>query len=365
MNIHPDESGLSLPTLLSQVLVAFTVEFDNEFERRMPHRTTHGPKTASRGGPWLVSLVMWSNCMQFIGEQGLSVGELERLARTRTNLNGMERWGYIVVEPGPRSSRLIRATPRGRQAQELWRPLFHAIEQRWRSRFGEGRIDQLRESLATLISRIDTELPDYLPILHYALFSTNPDDKHRRKAEREDGRDPHLPLSALLSRVLLAFAIEFEGESDLSLAISANVLRVLDEKGVRIQDLPLLTGVSKEAIQMAMGVLEKKSIVVVEPGINGSRAKVARLTNNGKEAQAAYHHLLGIIEQRWRERFGEDNMRALREPLERLVEPGASVSPLFRGLDPHPGGWRASVRKPTTLPHYPMVLHRGGYPDGS
>ena len=365
MNIDPDESGLSLSTLLSQVLVAFTIEFDNEFERQMPHRTTHGPKTASRGGPWLVSLVMWSNCMQFIGEHGLSVGELERLARTRTNLNGMERWGYIVVEPGPRSSRLIRATPKGRQAQEVWRPLFHSIEKRWRSRFGEERIDQLRESLATLISRIDTELPDCLPILHYALFSTNPEDKRRRKAEREDSRDPHLPLSALLSRVLLAFAIEFERESDLSLAISANVLRVLDESGVRIQDLPLLTGVSKEAIQMAMGVLEKKSVVVVEPGPNGSRAKVARLTNKGKEAKAAYHHLLGIIEQRWRERFGEDNLRALREPLEGLVEPGAPVSPLFRGLEPHPGGWRASVRKPTTLPHYPMVLHRGGYPDGS
>ena len=113
MNIHPDESGLSLPTLLSQVLVAFTIEFDNEFERQMPHRTTHGPKTASRGGPWLVSLVMWSNCMQFIGEQGLSVGELERLARTRTNLNGMERWGYIVVEPGPREQ-----SPDPRHTQE-------------------------------------------------------------------------------------------------------------------------------------------------------------------------------------------------------------------------------------------------------
>ena len=102
MNIDPVESGLPLSTLLSQVLVAFTIEFDNEFEHQMPHRTTiHGAKTGSRGGPWLVSLVMWSNCMQFIDEHGLSVSELERLARTRTNLNGMERWGYIVVEPGP------------------------------------------------------------------------------------------------------------------------------------------------------------------------------------------------------------------------------------------------------------------------
>jgi len=27
--------------------------------------------------------------------------------------------------------------------------------------------------------------------------------------------------------------------------------------------------------------------------------------------------------------------------------------------------WRAKFRRPEVLPHYPMVLHRGGYPDGS
>jgi hypothetical protein len=39
--------------------------------------------------------------------------------------------------------------------------------------------------------------------------------------------------------------------------------------------------------------------------------------------------------------------------------------PLFLALEPYPGNWRARVRPPATLPHYPMVLHRGGYPDGS
>jgi len=29
-----------LSTWLSQTLVAFTIEFDNEFEHRMPHRTS-------------------------------------------------------------------------------------------------------------------------------------------------------------------------------------------------------------------------------------------------------------------------------------------------------------------------------------
>ena len=37
----------------------------------------------------------------------------------------------------------------------------------------------------------------------------------------------------------------------------------------------------------------------------------------------------------------------------------------MRGLEPYPDGWRAKVRRPEALPHYPMVLHRGGYPDGS
>ncbi|MGD0955684.1 MAG: hypothetical protein ABR953_02500 [Candidatus Acidiferrales bacterium] len=52
-------SGLPLPTLLSHVLVAFTIEFDNESEHRMAHRTTkHGRTGGSLRVPWLVSLVM-------------------------------------------------------------------------------------------------------------------------------------------------------------------------------------------------------------------------------------------------------------------------------------------------------------------
>lgn len=370
---------LPLSALLSEALVAFTIEFDNEFERQMPHVTTNrGSTGGSGGGPWLVSLVMWSNWMQFVGEQGVSLSKLEDLARTKTNLKGMERWGYIVVEPDPADSRtksrsprqprshwLIRATSKGRKAQEVWRPLFSVIEKRWQARFGKDEIEELRESLWGLIGQMDLELPDCLPILGYGLFSGGRDDKRRTPAEREDAVGSSLPLPALLSRVLLAFAIEFERESNLLLAISANLLRILDEKGVRVRDLPLLTGVSKEAISMAMGVLKKRRFVVVEADHTRGRMKVARLTAKGREAQDAYRQLLGIIEERWQARFGEDIMRTLRESLERFVGEPTAPAPLFRGLEPYPDGWRALVRKPNTLPHYPMVLHRGGFPDGS
>jgi hypothetical protein len=43
----------------------------------------------------------------------------------------------------------------------------------------------------------------------------------------------------------------------------------------------------------------------------------------------------------------------------------AVSSPLLAGLEPYPDNRRAAVPAPVTLPHYPMVLHRGGYPDGS
>jgi DNA-binding MarR family transcriptional regulator len=166
--------------------------------------------------------------------------------------------------------------------------------------------------------------------------------------------------------VLLAFAIAYEHESNLSLAIGANVLRVLDERGVRVRDLPRLSGVSKEAISMALGILRKGHLTEIAPDPAGGRAGVVCLTQQGRAARDAYRRLLGDVEERWLARFGAEAIGALRQPLERLIgDATAPTSPLVRGLPPYPEGWRASVPAPDTLPHYPMVLHRGGFPDGS
>jgi DNA-binding MarR family transcriptional regulator len=373
-------AGLPLSTLLSGVLVAFTIELDNEFERLTPHRTTITRGAAdSRSGPWLVSLVMWSNLMQFVTEEGVSVGELQRLARTGSlSLAGMERWGYITVEPGPSAPRskaprpdwVVRPTRKGLRAQRMWRPLLGVIEERWRGRFGTPEISRLREALSALISQFDVELPEYLPVLGYGLlaeaYNSEGRGQGRATAAVDSGVVSSLPLTALLSQALLAFTIDFERESEVSMAISANVMRLLGEKGVPVRDLPRLSGVSKEAIAMALSFLEKRRFIVVEPTPNASRGKVARLTHKGQEAQDTYRRLLGALEERWRGRFGEETIHNVRESLEQLVgEPSAHLSPLFRGLEPHPDGWRASVPRRDTLPHYPMVLHRGGYPDGS
>jgi len=371
---HDAAAALPLPTLLSHALVAFTIEFDNEAERQLPHWTTnYGSAGGSREATWLVSLVMWPNCMEHVGDEGITVRDLEKRARTKTNLNGMERWGYVTVEPDPEDRRrkppsrdwVIRATPAGRRAQAIWGPLFGTIEKRWEERFGKKEIEQLRESLLAVIRQMDLELPDCMPILGYGLFSRAPHQHGRNATVQEDRELAQLPLPALLAKALLAFAIEFEAESKLSLAICANVLRVLDEKGVRERDLPLLTGVSKEAIHMAMGILQKARLATMGTDETIGRTKMVRLTA-GRIAQDTYRELLAAIEEKWRERFGNAPILGLRRSLEGLEgDSSAKASPLFEGLRLAAEGWRSKVSPPDTLPHFPMVLHRGGYPDGS
>jgi hypothetical protein len=89
--------------LLSQALVAFTMEVDDALEVRMPHRTTNGGSaSAVRGAPSLVASAMWFNCMRFISDAGVTVGEVERRARTPTNLDGTRRWGFVSIAGGRR-----------------------------------------------------------------------------------------------------------------------------------------------------------------------------------------------------------------------------------------------------------------------
>jgi hypothetical protein len=132
---------LPLPTLLSHALVAFTIEFDNEFEHRAPLRTTNHGSTGSRSSPWLVSMVMWLMFMRFVPGDGIAVRELQELTgfsdkEMRTWLSRMGKWWGYVVEPSPSDSSssrsvlnwVVRPTPGGRKALEAWQPLTSIIE---------------------------------------------------------------------------------------------------------------------------------------------------------------------------------------------------------------------------------------------
>jgi hypothetical protein len=358
----------ALCTLLSQPVVALTIEIDNEAEQRLEHRTTRHGATGERRSPWLVSLVMWTNGMRYVGDGGITVRELEERARTRTNLDGLRRWGYLTIDPDtvrgsrqPRQDAVLHPTPAGRRAQAIWRSAPVEVEERWRRRFGAGQIDELRAALRSIDDRLDGRLPDGLPILRHGLFGDAPTRGAPPVAPSERTQD----LPALLSRVLLALALEVEDGSSVSLAMGANFLRTLGDGAVLLRDLGPRCGAASEVTRNAAGYLARQGLAVGEADPAGGRARVIRLTPRGRAAREAVLARVAAVEQGWRERFGAADVDRLRQALEALVGDPEHPEALLHATEPAAAGWRARVSRPRTLPRFPLVLHRGGYPDGS
>jgi hypothetical protein len=316
-----------LSALLSQVLVVFTVELDNEFELRM----------AASGYPGAtLSWMVWSNLMRFIGENGLSVRDVARQALTpekliSLELGCLERWGFVELQPergddryvpvathrrtgrklrdgwgsgrGIRSNCIVRPTHKGFEAIQIWPTLSDEIEKRWKARFSEAFIARLRKSLLAVVDQLELELPQALPS-DWPEAETFPPRVTKSTA--------NLPLPTLLSQLLLECTIEFAQESPCLLAQCANTLRVLGETPVRIEEIPRLTGSSPERTAVGWRL---KPYISVEPDPAGGHGKFARLTPLGLKAQQTYHRITGEIEKSWEARFGKKEISQLRENL--------------------------------------------------
>lgn len=198
--------------------MAFIIEFDNEFEHRVPHRTTnHGSTGGSSSAPWLVSMAMWLKFMRFVPPDGISAGDLYRCTewtekKFRTYLIRMSKWwGYVSLKANA-SDGLLRGSPAqgivlptrgGQMALEARRPLTSMVGQRWQVRFGKGAVEQLRKSLQSLVEKFDSELPDFLPILGYALLSKGKKRKRSAPAPLEGAAILDCTLPVLLAKVLM------------------------------------------------------------------------------------------------------------------------------------------------------------------
>jgi len=347
---HTD-SDRPLSALLSQVLVAFTIELDNEFERRIVEAGYPGAR---------LSLVLWLNVIRFLAGGGLPVRALAAQAlvsqdRIACVLGCLERWGFIVLRPDPADSRpipfrphrqvgrgiraewIVRLATRGQKAAEIWPPLSNEIEQRWRRRFGDEHVNRLCKSLQAVVGKLEIELPDGFPGSWEV--SEAPEFPPRITRGAVD-----LPLPTLLSRALLAFELEFDCKAPACLALSANTLRVLGEKPVRVGDLARLTGCSPETSGPGW---QMKRYIIVEPDPAAKRGKVIRLTPLGRKAHDAYLRLARDIEQHWKRKFGDDNICVLRESLLALFDKRAGGrSLLAEGLGPPPGVVRAGGQMP-------------------
>lgn len=351
------KSSPSLSALLSQVLVAFVIEFDNEFERQVPHRTTkYGATGDPRKVPWLVSMPVWFRFLRFVPAEGVTIGELQTASgfdrrQMKIWLTRVSNWwSYVSVEPNG----VIRPAQGGEKALRVWSGLSDVIEERWAERFGQPLAD-LRNALSTVVKQLDLKVFSNV----HTLRRDRPEAPLRISSN--DRSVQILPV--LLGNMLEAFETEYEEQAKLELALSANLLRVIEGQGVRIRDLPRLTGISKEATALLLKSAEKRGYVIVE---SENRAQILKLTSRGTGAREKYAETAAAIERRWRPRFGENVIAELRRSLEVLtIASDGGKAPIFRALEGYPEGWRANLAMPEVLPHFPMISHRGGFPDGS
>jgi hypothetical protein len=386
-----DPAGSGIAACLSRLLVAHTIELDNEFEQRMPHQTTlfgpGGPEPVlpSSGRrfrpPWLTSVAMWQNALRYVPAEGVPAGSLHGLG---ANLGGLQRWGYLrAVAPGAAPAApaepVLMPTAGCRYAQVVWSHLEGAIEGRWEQRFGPELTAALRVALLGVAGKDDDPAPLYLPLVTHAdgMRTSYRDPTPAQLAVAGVASVSAAGLDTLLARALLTFTVDYETESRLSLPVTADVLAVLVDRAVPRRYLPVLGGVSKEGVESAIGFAERRGLVVTGADPSGGRGRAVSLTSRGRVAKDRYGRRWRAVEQRWHDRFGAGPVNGLREVLTAFAEHRTGGEPtLALGLRPYENGWRGRGRYRAqtrafladpwnALPRHPMVLHRGGFPDGS
>ena len=104
---------LPLTTLLAWAWLTFAIEADNAVE---------AAGSEHLGRLSRISMAMWANGLRLIGEEGVTVGELQARAKANCNIGGLERWGWISVgEPGGKR-RAGYGTHRGVKGDTVLRP---------------------------------------------------------------------------------------------------------------------------------------------------------------------------------------------------------------------------------------------------
>lgn len=341
MTMKTQALSRNLASLISQVLVAYTVEFDNAFELQMGARGFPGAR---------LSLILWARLIRFISENGITVDELraqipEASDAIKHQLGCLERWRFIVLrdksngerasiaslrdEPdrekrdgwgsgrGIRGDWTVRLTRKGLAAREVWPPLFDEIDRRWEARFGKKQVNRIRQLLEALTSDVK--------------------DNSKKKGG--------LPLGGLLSQVLNAFAKEFDRRSSVPLWLCANTIRVLGATPISVAELPRLTGSSPETCGVGW---QLKPFIVVESDSKRGRGKALRLSPRGLEAQRNYHRLVREIEAEWEAHLKKGQFQELRQLLATMfAAPDGKQPPIALGLIPPPGVARAGAAAPS------------------
>ena len=97
------------------------------------------------------------------------------------------------------------------------------------------------------------------------------------------------------------------------------VFGTIEPEGSRLTDLAERAHMTKQTVGEVATELERRGYLERAPDPSDGRAKIIRLTERGREAQALGREIIDEIEQEWAERFGAERVAALRDALEAIT----------------------------------------------
>ena len=132
------------------------------------------------------------------------------------------------------------------------------------------------------------------------------------------------PMIRLLNTALDAFADELERRmaetpyNDIRITHGC-VFGNIEPDGSRLTDLAARARMTKQSVGEVASELEQRGYLERVPDPSDGRAKIIRLTERGRDAQALGRGIIDEIEREWAERYGADRVYGLREALEAIT----------------------------------------------
>lgn len=109
--------------------------------------------------------------------------------------------------------------------------------------------------------------------------------------------------------------------------VHGSVFRNIDPEGSRLTTLAERAGLTKQAIGELVVDLEDHGYLERVVDETDRRAKIIRLTDEGRAAQTAAGRILGDTERRWARALGGNRFAELREGLEQVIALEAADGP--------------------------------------
>jgi hypothetical protein len=277
------------------------------------------------------TLDLWANLLRVVGETGTCLQDLPSIVclskrALRPRIEAAIRRGWIN-EFNMAEGRAVRLTTPGSELANLWRSLQERAEKQWQSTAGVETTAHLHHSLVRIVAAFPLEHPHYPASYGPADASitggNGTDWKEVRRTDR--GAVGVLPLSALLSQAIVAFAMAYEKQSPVALSLSASIIRRIPLEGQNIRELANRAGLSALARH---GFLS----------FHGTgRNRHVLLTAKGIAVKNAFEERVRSIEMAWSDSFGSNSVPALCRALDAVISRLSPVLP-YAVRFPHADG---------------------------